>query len=215
MEARKMNASAIQTHGGLFQRLLLLYGLYALAFDICFVIAYYFLPEGFMRRSPQMAAGEMVASAPSFWSQFGLTLLFNLGFMGVVAILANFNQIRGVPAGYLIPPVLAITQGLIVGTNSFVADNLNRYSNVREAMALGTSIGGVETLAFLLIIASTVRYGVYQYRSWWRWSGEWRPTKVMNLRDVRLSRAEIVGLVLGVLLMIVAAYRETAMPVSL
>jgi len=210
-----MNTSAIKTHGGVFQRLLVLYGLFALTFDICFVVAYYFLPEGFMRSSPQMAGGEIVASAPSFWSQFGLTLLINLGLMGTVAVLANFNQVKGIPAGYLIAPVLAITQGLIVGTNSFVADNLDRYSNVREAMALGTSIGGVETLAFLLIIAATVKYGVYQYRSWWRWSGEWKPTKVMNLRDVRLSKAEIVALVLGVLLMIVAAYRETAMPVGL
>jgi hypothetical protein len=215
MEAREMNTSSVEAHRGVFQRLLILYGLYTLLFNIFFVLAYYFLPEGFMRGSPQMAAGEVVASASSFWSQFGLTLLFNLCLMGGMAVLANFIQVKGIPLGYLIPPVLAVVQGLIVGTNSFVADNLNRYSNVREAMALGTSIGGVETLGLLLIISSTVGYGVYHYRSWWSGRGEWSPTRVMRLRDVRLSRVEILGLVLGILLTIVAAYRETAMPVSL
>ena len=173
------------------------------------------LPEGFMRGSPQTAAGEIVATAESFWPQFGLTLFFNLGITTIIAILANFNQVKGFSVGYLIPISLGITGGLIVGTNSFVADNLDRYSNVREAMALGQTIGGLETLGFILVIASTVKFGVYQYRSWWRWSGEWKPTKVMNLRDVKLTRPETLCLVIGIFLLIVAAYRETVMLINL
>ncbi len=210
-----MNTMFVQTQDGVFKRILWLYGINTLLFDICFVFAFYFLPEGFMRGSPQMAAGEVVAKAGSFWPQFGLTLLFNLGIYAIIAIVANFNQVKGFPAGYLIPIVLAVTGGLIVGTNSFVSDDLDRYSNVREAMALGKTIGGVETLGFILVIASTVKYGVYQYRSWWRWSGEWKPAKVMNLRDVRLSRQETLCLVLGILLLIVGAYRETVMAMNL
>ena len=209
-----MNMPQIQAQDGVFKRILLLYGLNTLLFNICFVFAYYLLPEGFMRGSPQMAGGEIVAKAESFWPQFGLTLLFNLG-MTTVAIVANFNRVKGFPAGYLFPLVLAVTGGLIVGTNSFVADDLDRYTNVREAMALGKTIGGLETLGFILVIASTVKYGVYQYRSWWRWSGEWKPTKVMNLRDVRLSRQEALCLVLGIFLLLTGAYRETAMAMSL
>ena len=210
-----MNTSQLQTHDSVFKRILLLYGLYTLLFNICFVFAYYLLPEGFMRGSPQTAAGEIVAKAESFWPQFGLTLLFNMGIMTTMAIVANFNQVKGFPTGYLIPLVLAVTQGLVVGTNSFVADNLDRYSNVREAMVLGQTIGGLETLGFILVIASTVKYGVYQYRSWWRWSGEWKPTKLMKLRDVRLSRQETLCLVFGILLLIIAAYRETMMAMNL
>jgi len=210
-----MNIPQIQARDSVFKRILWLYGLNTLLFNICFVFAYYLLPEGFMRGSPQMAGGEIVANAESFWPQFGLTLLFNLGITTTIAIVANFNQVKGFPAGYLIPIVLAIAGGLIVGTNSFVADDLDRYSNVREAMALGQTIGGLETLGFILVIASTVKYGVYQYRSWWRWSGEWKPTKVMNLRDVRLSRQEALCLVLGILLLIIGAYRETVMAMSL
>ena len=209
-----MNMPQIQAQDGVFKRILLLYGLNTLLFNICFVVAYYLLPEGFMRGSPQMAGGEIVAKAGSFWPQFGLTLLFNSG-MTTVAIVANFNQVKGFPAGYLIPIVLAITGGLIVGTNSFVADDLDRYSNVREAMALGQTIGGLETLGFILVIASTVKYGVYRYRSWWRWSGEWKPAKLMNLRDVRLSRQETLCLVMAILLLVIGAYRETVMAKSL
>jgi hypothetical protein len=58
-------------------------------------------------------------------------------------------------------------------------------------------------------VAATVRFGIYQYRSWWRWSGEYKPTKVMNFRDIRLSTSEIVCLAAGLLLVIVGAYRET------
>jgi hypothetical protein len=115
----------------------------------------------------------------------------------------------------LIPLILAVTGGLVVGTNSFVSDDLDRYANVREAMALGQTIGGLETLGFILVIVSTVKFGVYQYRSWWRWSGQWKPAKVMRLRDVRLSRAETLCLALGILLLMVAAYRETVMAMSL
>lgn len=210
-----MRPLSVQTQDSVFKRILWLYGLYTLLFNICFVFAYYLLPEGFMRGSPQMAAGEIVATAKSFWPQFGLTLFFNLGIMAVIAIVANFNQVKGLPTGYLIPLVLAVTQGLIVGTNSFVVDDLDRYANVREAMALGQTIGGLEILGFILVIASTVKYGVYQYRSWWRWSGAWKPTKLMNLRDVRLSRQETVCLVGGILLLMIAAYRETMMAMTL
>ena len=66
-------------------------------------------------------------------------------------------------------------------------------------------------LAFVLIIASTVALGVYQYRSWW----QWKPTKVMNLRDVRLTRAELLCLIVGILLLFFAAYRETVMAMNL
>jgi len=210
-----MNTTLSLTQDNVFKRTLLLYGIYTLLFDICFVFGFYFLPEGFMRGSPQMAAGEAVARTTSFWPQFGLTLLFNLGVYAIISIVSNFNQVRGFPAGYLIPPILAMTQGLIVGTNSFIADDLDRYSSIREALALGKTIGGLETLGFILIIASTVKYGVYQYQSWWRWSGKWRPTQLMRLRDVRLSRAELFYLSLGVVLLIIAAYRETVMAMSL
>ncbi len=193
------------------KRALLLYGLHAILFNVFFVFAYYTLPDGFMRNSPHMGSAEAVAGQPSFWSQFVMTVVFNVGVVTLIIVLCNFNRIKGIPVGCLVPVSLAITGGLVVGTNSFLSDDLDRYRSVREAMALGQTIGGLETLGFILIVAATVPLGVYHYRSWWRWSGRWKPEKVMNLRDIRLSRSEAICLAVGLFLLIVAAYRETAM----
>ena len=132
-----MNKTFGLTQDSVFIRMLWLYGIYSLLFDICFVVGFYFLPEGFMRGSPQAAAGELVAKAQSFWPQFGLTLLINLGIYATIVIMANFNQVKGFPVGYMFPIALAITHGFIVSTNSFGADNLDRYASIREALALG------------------------------------------------------------------------------
>ena len=196
-----------------WKRVLWLYGLYMLLSNAAYLFGYSVLPEGFMRGSPQVAVGRLVDGATSFWSEFGLTLVFNLGLVAVTGVLLNLNQVGGFPAGYVVPISLGLVSGLISGTNSFAASDLRAY-NAWDGMALGLSIGGVEMLAYILVIAATAGLGVYQYRSWWRWSGEWQPAKLKRLRDVRLSRSEIVCLALGVLLLIAAAYRETwlAMP---
>ncbi len=205
-----MNSPQVHVPGSVFSRILWIYGFYTLLSNAAFLIGYYWLPEGFMRGSPQTSGGQVVAEAQSFWGQFGLTLLFNLGWVTVVCIVMNFNQIKGVSAGYLYPLFLAITSGLIAGTNSFIASDITHY-NARDGMALALSIGNLEMLGYIFVIASTIKFGVYQYRSWWRWTGEWNPTKVMNLRDVRLSRPEIICMVMGILLVILGAYRETLM----
>ena len=83
-----MNTSKVQAQDSVFKHILWLYGLYTLLFNVCFVFSYYLLPKGFMRGSPQTAVGEIVASAESFWPQFGLTLLFNLGIMTTIAVVA-------------------------------------------------------------------------------------------------------------------------------
>lgn len=203
-----IKSAQIQTQDSVFKRILWLYGLFTLLSNAAFLVGYYLLPEGFMRGSPLMAAGELVASAESFWPQFGLTLLFNVGLIIVFGVGANLQQVRNFPAGYVIPVFLGIGGGLIVGTNSFIASDLSRYS-VRDGMALGLSIGELEMLAYIITIASTVKFGIYQYRS----LVDWKPTKVKRLRDVRLSQQETLCLIIAVLLLIIAAYRETAMAV--
>ena len=205
-----MASAQTQVQDTVFKRILWLYGLYTVLSHVSYLAGYYLLPEGFMRASPLMAAGEIVAGAESFWSEFGLTLLFNLGLITVAGIGANLQQVRGIPASYIIPIVLGISGGLIAGTNSFIADDLSRYS-ARDGMALAFSIGEVEMIAYIIIIASTVKFGVYQYQS----LVDWKPTKVMSLRDVRLSKREVSCLIIGVLLLVLAAYRETVLAQSL
>jgi len=209
-----MTTTQIQVPGKVWGRILWLYGFSTLLSNAAFLIGYYWLPEGFMRSSPQTAGGLVVMTAQSFWGQFGLTLLFNLGVTAVICIVLNFNQIHGVPAGYLYPLFMAVSGGLIAGTNSFLTSDLTQY-NAHEGTAMALSIGNLESLGFIFIIGATVKYGVYQYRSWWRWTGAWKPTKIMNLRDVRLSKPEIACLATGILLIIFGAYRETLMTFNL
>lgn len=193
-----------------FKRVFWLYGLYSLIYNACFLVGYYYLPDGWLRGSPSAAVGTAVAAAETFWGEFALTLLVNMGFMVGLAVALNVSQVKGLPAGYVLPISLAVVSGLILGTNSFTASDVDQFST-RDGLALGLSIGGLEMLGYILVIAATVKLGVYQYRSWWRWRGEWQPTKTMDLRAVRLSRAETLCLLAGLALLVVAAYRETVM----
>ena len=205
-----MSSASIQSHDSVFKRVLWLYGLHTLLSNTFLLIGYYLLPEGVFRGTLLTSVGEVAARPEGFWAQFGLTLLFNLGLVAVMGVAANLQQVKGFPVGYVIPVVLGIVSGLITGTNSYVADDLSRYS-ARDGIALGLSIGGAEMLAYVLIIASTVKLGVYQYRS----LVDWKPVKAMSLRDVRLTRQEVMCLTVGLLLLVLAAYRETVMAMSL
>lgn len=51
---------------GVFKRTMCLYGLYTLLSNGMYIIGFYLLPEGFMRRSPQVAVGSLVTQAGSF-----------------------------------------------------------------------------------------------------------------------------------------------------
>lgn len=203
-----MDSPQVTVPGTVFSRIIGLYGLYTLLYNAVFLIGYHWLPEGFMRDSPQASAGRVVAEAQTFGEQFGLTLLFNLGAVTLISVVMNFNQIKGVPVGYVYPFFLGITNALIAGTNSFISSDLSQF-NVRDGMALSLSIGNLEIIGYIFVVASTVKFGIYQYRSWWRWSGEYKPAKVMRFRDIRLSKLEIACLGIGILLVIFGAYRET------
>jgi hypothetical protein len=204
-----MNTTQIRLQENIVKRILWLYGLYTLLNMVSYLSGYYLLPEGFVRGSPYSAIGSFVASATSFWGEFGLTILFNLGTVLVVCMLTNLQQFKGIPIGYIVPVILGITSGVVSGTNSFSASDLKQF-NAWDGMALGMSIGGVEMLAYVLVISATANIGLTQYRSLWQWQGE----KIKNLRDIRLSASETFCLCLGILMIVIAAYRETVMAMN-
>lgn len=189
-------------------RVLWLYGLYMLISNSLFLVGYYLLPEGSLRSGPQTAAARVVAGAESFPVELTLTLLFNLGIVVVVAVVMNLNRVRGFPVGYLYPVVMGVVSGLIPGTNSFVSSDLADYS-VREGMALSLSIGNLEMLGYLCVIAATANIAIYEFKSWWRSGGEYQSVKTKSWRDIRLSRAEWLTVAIGITLVMVAAVRET------
>ena len=205
-----MNTKFVQVQDSVFKRVLWLYGLFTLLSNAAFLFGYYVLPEGFLRGSPFMWNAKAIAASGTFWSEFALLFLNNLVLVVLLSVVVNVFQVKGFPLGYLWLIFLAVQSGLVPGTNSFVQSNLRQY-NVWDGMALNLSIGGLEFLGDILIIASTVSLGVYQFSSWW----QMKPTKVMNLRDVRFSRSEVLCLISGIVLLLIAAYRETVMATSL
>lgn len=207
-----MNSPQSEPQNGVCTRILWLYGLYTLLANASFLVGYHLLPEGFMRGSYVGAIADFVAAPESFWPELGRTLLMNIGIVTALCVLLNLMKVKDFPLGYVLPIFLGITSGLVLGTNSFAVDDLSRYS-VREGLALGLSIGEVEMLGYILVIAATVTLGVYQRESWWRWSDKF--VKVMDFRDIRLSTQEILLLAIGILLVVFGAYRETAMAMNL
>ena len=103
-----VNTPQVHASASVYSRILWLYGLNTFLSNAAFLIGYYWLPEGFMRGSPQTGGAQLVMTAQSFWGQFGLTLLFNLGVTAVICVVLNFNQVKGVPAGYLYPRTLSL-----------------------------------------------------------------------------------------------------------
>lgn len=198
-----------QQQENVFKRFLWLYGLYALLNMVSFLVGYYLLPEGFMRGSFQVTIGSLAGSATTFWGQLGLTLLFNLGVVFVIGVLANLQRMYGVPAGYLVLIILGVTSGLIAGTNSFAASDLRQF-NAWDGTALSMSIGGIEMMAYVLGISATADIGLYDYSL-----REWRGRKIRTWREIKLSRSEVLCLCLGILLLVIAAYQETVMTTSL
>jgi uncharacterized membrane protein (UPF0136 family) len=207
-----MNTTQIQLQENVFKRILWLYGLYTLLSNVFFLAGYYLLPEGFMRGTYLGAIAEFVAQPETFWAEFGRTLVTNVGIVTVLCIVLNLMTVRGFSLGYFLPISLGIVSGLVLGTNSFIADDLSHYG-VREGMVLGLTIGGVEMLGYILVIAATVNFEIYRYESWWRWNQ--KTIWVKRLNEIRLSKSEILCLVVGIFLVLIGAYRETAMAMNL
>ncbi|HUL78991.1 MAG TPA: hypothetical protein VL691_17120 [Vicinamibacteria bacterium] len=129
------------------------------------------------------------------------TLAVNLGVMGSICVLLNLQRVGTTPLGYL-----GLTTGLFLGTNSLAAIDLSGVPFLAGTVT-GLSIGGAETLGYVCLIAATARISTHERQTWWRWQEMF--VRVRRLRDVRLSPAEVAVLVLGALLILLAAFRET------
>jgi hypothetical protein len=75
------------------------------------------------------------------------------------------------------------------------------------------TVGGMEMLGYVMVVASTVRLELYRYESWWRWKQA--VAKVKSLLEIRLTRLDLLVLLIGVLLIVIGGYRETCMALNL
>ncbi len=94
--------------------------------------------------------------------------------------------------------------GIVAGTNSFVVQAISPYT--LEGWLVALRIGHLEFLGYTCIVASTIGVVLQEYDSW----RQWKPSTTRSLRDIQFSRQEIIGLIIGRILVIIAGYNETA-----
>ena len=129
--------------------------------------------------------------------------VWNLCVAGGLVVLSSLFIIGKLPAGYLIPWITCALYGAMLGTNSFAFPDPAGPSAPHLTVLL-TRAGWREISAYLIM--ASVLANVYQWRqpSWWSVQVQ----RVRAWREVRLSSAERMCLVMAVGLLGWAAYVE-------
>lgn len=158
-----------------------------------------------MINTPWTAFGVMAANPDTLLGQFLATAIFNLGFVLLLGVGLNLQRVNGFPAGYVFVFSAGIISGLIAGTNSFASQAISPYT--AEGWLIALRIQHVELLGYTIIVASTISIGLSDYSSWLPWKA--KEHRLQGWRDIRLTKQEMVGVLIGVLLILLGAYNET------
>jgi len=169
-----------------------------------FAIGYFFLPREILRSAPIITPAEFVAQLKEFWPHFLSTLGFNLGIVLLLGVGCNTQRVKGFPMGYVYILVQSIMVGIIAGTNSFTLQIISPYTLAGWLVAL--RVGYLEFLGYTCIVASTIGVVLEEYDRW-----KWKPDRKRRWQNIRFSRQEIIGLVIGIILVIIAGYNETTL----
>lgn len=193
------------TSRNLVARVIWAYAIYIALVLTSFAIGYFFLPRGILLNTPWTAFGALAASPDSFIEQFILTILFNLGFVFLLGVALNLQRVNGFPTGYVFVFAAGIISGLFAGTNSFVSQVISPYTV--EGWLVALRVQHLELLGYTIIVASTISIGLSDYSSWLPWKAKAR--RIQSWRDIRLTKQEILGIIIGIVLILIGAYNET------
>jgi len=170
-----------------------------------FAVGYFLLPRGALINTPWTAFGVMAATPESPLAQFLATIGFNLAFVLLLGVGLNLQRIRGFPAGYVFIFSAGVVSGLIAGTNSFASQIISPYTI--EGWLIALRIQHLELLGYTIIVASTISIGLMDYSSWLPWKA--KEIKIQSWSDIRFTRNEIIGIVIGIALILIGGYNET------
>ncbi len=197
MQSDSLNPLSLLWHPNLFVRILAATAWATLVFLVSWCVSYAFLPDGAVRAfwQPSTGGNDAVALALSL-------LAWNLLTVGVIGIASLFALDR-FPAGYLIPLLYFAWYGALLGTNSFeTPDPAGRLAPTLSV--IWTHSGLREVLAYLLIAVALTKVYLWREPSWW----STRLERIRSWRDVRLSTAEILLLIVALALLCWAMYVE-------
>ncbi len=166
---------------------------------LSYLLGYFLLPEGIMKKLPfpSIMAFEGTESFPVLIAK---TLSFNLFFIAII-VGANLFRVRSFTFGYLPLYANTILMGLFAGTNSF-SGTVSTYTP--EGWLLFLKIGFLEFSAYILVCVSTVGFAMYHAE---KWRGE-NFKKIRRFKDIRLSRQEVIFLLVALILLFIAAINE-------
>jgi len=181
------------------------YMIYIVLVLTSFAVGYFLLPRGALINTPWTAFGVMAATPESPFAQFLATIGFNLAFVLILGVGLNLQRVRGFPAGYIFIFSAGVVSGLIAGTNSFASQIISPYTI--EGWLVALRIQHLELLGYTIIVASTISIGLMDYSSWLPWKA--KEIKIQSWSDIRFTRNEIIGIVIGIALILVGSYNET------
>ena len=184
-------------------RFVTLYGIGMLLFFISWMVAYYYLPEGFLRGigifgalAGDKAAGNMVIE---FLKIFGLNLLgWSFVLFGNYILRVNYFSF-----GYLIPLAWMIMYGIILGTNSF---SIPLKESLAPSLGVFSRSGLYEMMAVTLFAVATHSISVNHSDSFFS-----KSKSIPKDKRAPFKKEDGIAIVIAVFILAEAALREACM----
>jgi len=187
------------TNESVWVRIISLWLLSFLLLFIWWLASYYFLPYGVLRGvlpSAELPIGN------DFLSVFLPIFLFNLVIGGGLTVAINLLSVKSIPLGYFYPLINISLYGIFLGTDSFGISHGSRFF---PSITVVYGPGFYELTGFIFIAAATARLTLFNQTGWLSGSLE----RVKNRNVLKLTRSESYAIIFGVLLLVIAATKET------
>ncbi len=171
------------------------------------VISYYAFPEGMLRG--QRGLSNLASEDAHDLIGEGIRIfILNLIPVGLIFILNRLIKINSIPLGYIVPIVNLIGYAVFLGTNSFMRPLAEPMAPSFKVL---TRSGPYEMTALLLLAVSTHSIAMFEIKKLFITN----PEKVTPAPRLRLSKAQSIGVILGLALLLGSAFREAYMIVNL
>ncbi len=166
---------------------------------LAYAFGFLFLPEGIMKELP-LPSVMIFEEKESLLSSFTKTLVYNLFMLGLIVGM-NHYRVRSFTLGYLPLYANTVMMGLFAGTNSF-SGGISAYT--MEGWLLFLQIGFLEFSAYIFACVATVNLAMFHAERWRR--EKFR--KIRRFKEVKLSKYELLFLLVSLILLVVAAFNE-------
>lgn len=184
-------------------RFIALFALSSVLFVGAWYISYWFLPAGILTVS--RAESITVQVSTGVIGELATILAWNLTLPLLVIVGGNILlRIHRLPLGYIMPALWSLWYGVTIGTNSFAVPMTARMA---PSLAVLGRAGPYEFAGYCLIAVATYSLARYQFTDFL--AGELIRIKASS--ETNMDLFDWIGLIVGVMLVIGAGWREAIM----